>query len=125
MSTEAEITYRMLILFSSGIGLLCSILTFVVTRLTDSSTMRKTYAKLPKNNGFRLNSEAVKCQDERKMAEASIIKVLRRMERRMALGNLVMRLLIENNDNIDNDIIKKIESDLGMDLKNRDFGIPD
>jgi len=126
MPSSHEITYNVLILFCALTGVLCTILSFVVAKVCDSVEMRKKYVKLPLNGkGFMLTSRAEACMDQRKMAETGIIKVLRRMEKRMALGNLVMRRLIEANDSIPNDEIKRFEEDLGIDLKNRDFGIPE
>ena len=63
--------------------------------------------------------------EERKKAEGQIIKVLRRMEKRLIVGNLVMRDLVEADDKIANDKIKKYEEDMGIDLQNKDFGIPE
>ena len=43
----------------------------------------------------------------------------------MALGNIVMRALVEHNPDVPDDLIQKIESDLGITLGDRNFGIPE
>jgi len=79
----------------------------------------------PHGGSYRLQEAAEECMKERKKAEGSIIKVLRRMEKRMALGNVVMRDLVEANPDIPNDQIEKYERDLGITLGDRSFGIPE
>jgi hypothetical protein len=88
--------------------------------------METKYAKIPGNNkGFRLQSEAEKCMDERKEAENAIIRVLRRMEKRMTLGNTVMRKLWEANPDLPENEIQALERDFGITMTDRSFGIPE
>lgn len=88
--------------------------------------MEKRYLKIPGNSkGFRLQSAAEVCMEERKAAENAILKVLRRMERRMTLGNTVMRKLWEANPDLPENEIAKLERDFGITMTNRDFGIPE
>jgi len=63
--------------------------------------------------------------EERKEAENAIIRVLRRMERRMAIGNTVMRKLWEDSPNLPEGEIARLERDFGITMTNRDFGIPE
>ena len=127
MSPQPEfITIRELIAFGTLIGVIMAIISFVITTLANAYKMKKKYMpKPPDGNGYRLKSEASRCMEERKKAEGQIIKVLRRMEKRLIVGNLVMRDLVEADDKIANDKIKKYEEDMGIDLQNRDFGIPE
>jgi len=121
-----QVTYKALLFFCTLTAGVTGLITFVLSNVYLAYKMEKKYALLPANgNGFRLKSEAFACMDERKMAEQNIIKVLRRMEKRMILGNLVMRRLIETSEHVKDDEICKFEKDLGLDLNDRDLGIPD
>ena len=88
--------------------------------------METKYVKIPGNDrGYRLQSSAEKCMEERKEAENSIIRVLRRMERRMTLGNTVMRKLWEANPDLPENEIQALERDFGITMTDRSFGIPE
>lgn len=105
---------------------ICIVITFVLTRLFDSWRMESKYVKIPGNKkGYRLQSAAETCMEERKEAENAIIRVLRRMERRMTLGNTVMRKLWEANPELPENEIQALERDFGITMTDRSFGIPD
>jgi len=115
----------LLINFLILVATIIAIITFVITNLWNAYKMKKRYMPLPSgNDDYRLNSEARECMTKRKEAEEIIIRVLRRMEKRMALGNLVMRRLIDVNDKVSRDEIELIEKDLGIGIEDRNFGIP-
>ena len=111
-------------------GLLWTIIVVLITWIVTIKRVERRldgkYVPIPKNSGgFRLNKESEKCMRQREEAEKGIIKVLRRMEKRMALGNLVMRDLVRAIPEIQNDVIERYEKDLGIDLGDRNFGIPE
>jgi len=124
--TYAEVTIKTLIAFCAVASLLTAFVTFIITQYAAILHMKRKYALLPKEgNGYQLISESTKCMEKRKEAEVNIIKVLRRMEKRMILGNLVMRELIETNNDIEDDFVCKLERDLCIGLEDKNFGIPE
>ena len=107
-------------------GFIWTILVILVTRFFSVQRMEGKFARLPENDkGYMTNTEANLCRAERKEAESCIVRILRRIEKRMALGNIVMRDLIEATPDVPNDKIERYEKDLGISLMDRNFDIPD
>lgn len=106
-------------------GLVWTILVVLGTWFFSVKRMEGRFALLPKNDkGYMPYSEAQECRTERKEAENCIVRILRRMEKRMALGNIVMRDLVEAIPDVPNDKIERYEKDLGISLVDKNFDIP-
>ena len=83
------------------IGLIWTVFIWGGTRFYETRRMEKKYVKIPDDReGFYLMSDALVCKEERKVAEGGIIRVLRRIENKMSLGNTVMRKLWEANPDL-------------------------
>jgi len=93
-----------------------AILTFIGTRLWDAWRMESKY---------RTKTDAKKCMEERAKTEKAIFRVLRRMEKRLALSNLVMRDLVRAVPEVPNNKIEQYEKDLDIQLGDRNFSIPE
>ncbi len=108
------------------VGLVWSALLALGTWYFAVSRMQHKYARLPDNGrGYQKQSAAELCITERRKAESSTMKMLGRMEKRMALGNIVMRDLVEASPDVPNDKIEKYQRDLGINLMDMNFEIPE
>lgn len=116
MTPDPKLTLTMLFVFAGLTGAVCTVLTLVITQLITVFRMKGKYNTL---------ASAQTCRQERQAAENCLIKVLRRMEKRILLGNIIIRDLVEADNSIPNDKIEKYEKDLGISLTDRDFGIPE
>jgi len=123
---KATVSLQLLFLICAIVSALSALSSMLFTNWFNVRKMRKQYAPLSFNgSGYITHTEARVCMQGRENSERQIIKVLRRMEKRMCLGNIVIRDLVETVPDIPNDKIERYEKDLGISLNDRNFGIPD